>query len=125
MFNAWSAELAKLGPDAVEYGINAIDLAGSSYAPNLNKFVASCRKDDGSSAGGLLPGSETLHGGKSRPTPDGMPLSFMADGDYAVSDMYESPHPEDQAVAARMEQMGWTYQQYRQARCAELGIEYK
>lgn len=124
MFQAWTAELGKLGPDAVERGIRSIDLAGSSYAPNLNKFVSACRVSDGGAEGAGESYSEQLHGGRIKPTPDGLPLCYLADGDFSVAALRDTQHYEDAEVAHKMESSGWTYQEYRQNRCAELGLEY-
>ena len=100
MFKAWSVELGKLGPDAVDRGIRAVDLSAGSYAPNLNKFIGLCRKP----GSGFIVGdsySEQLHGGRLKPTPNGVPLCWTIPprGRYSAAELRASGIPEDITAA--------------------------
>lgn len=125
-FQGWRDALDKIGKDAFTSGVQALIDEGSQHPPNLMKFKGLCRKAGYSErSGGLEPGSEQIHGSRPKPTPNGMPLSFCADGNYTVEELRATELPEDAIVADRMAEQKWTYQQYRQARCRELNIEYQ
>jgi len=102
MFKSWSVELGKLGPDAVERGIRAVDLAAGSYAPNMNKFIGLCRKAGSEFVGVGDSYSEQIHGGKLKPTPNGVPLCWTVPPmPYSADELRASGIPED-AFAADM-----------------------
>jgi len=119
-YAGWRDAFDKIGVNAWKAGIQALIDEGSQHPPNLMKFKGLCRK-----AGSSDSVESFVHGKKPKPTPFGMPLSFLADGDYTAEQMRSTGFQEDAIVAERMERQGWTYQQYRQARCRELNIEYQ
>lgn len=125
-FNGWMESLSKFGVNGIAYATEAIKQSGTAYCPNLNQFEGYCRQVGMGSGNreGLSPGSEQFHGGKLKPTPNGVPMSFMTDVEPSVETMLSSPHHEDNAIGATMEENGWTYQQYRQNRCSVLGLDY-
>ena len=100
MFRAWSAELGKLGPNAVERGIRAIDFGGANYAPNMNKFVSVCRKTDGGTTGG-----KDAFGVSHKPTPNGVPLCWTQ-GTYTVQELTDSGIQEDLDMADTLKMLG-------------------
>ena len=42
VFRDWTVELERFGSDGVLRGIDSVRGSGSSYAPNLNKFIGHC-----------------------------------------------------------------------------------
>lgn len=102
VFHGWMEELKYLGVDAIEHGINSVKYSGSQYVPCLNKFLSHCREKDGHQE--FLPGetfSEQLHGGRLRPTPNGVPLCWT-DAKYTYEELLASTCSEDQVAAENL-----------------------
>ena len=101
-FHGWMEELKPLGVDAIEHGINSVKYSGTQYVPCLNKFLGHCKERDGDPEN--LPGesfSEQLHGGRLRPTPNGVPLSWTI-ADHTYQELMASEHIEDRNAAENL-----------------------
>lgn len=121
VFQDWSRELLPTGPDGVLRGLQAVRDAGNVYMPNLNKFLADCRNGSAESPGG----ARDAFGRRPRATPNGVPMSLLADGEHSAATLLESDWPEDQQAGAEMRRMNInSYQEYRKQKCLQKGINY-
>jgi hypothetical protein len=100
VFHGWMEELKWLGVDAIEQGITSVKYSGTQYAPNLNKFLSHCRVREVDARPGET-FSEQHHGGKLKPTPNGVPLSWT-DGKYTYDELMASELPEDRIAAENL-----------------------
>jgi len=108
VFRDWTVELERFGSGGVLRGLESVKVSGSSYAPNLNKFIGHCQD---SGAGFVATGdsfSEQLHGAM-LPTPNGVPLCWTI-GRFTHDELMESPHQEDRQMAAQTNGQGWTHE---------------
>ena len=95
VFKDWERELKPYGPQGVLRGLKRVREAGSAYVPPLNKFLSLCKNESESTD--CRPGesfSEQEHGGRLKPTPNGVPLSWTI-GNYSYEELMASGHPED------------------------------
>ena len=107
VFRDWTVELERFGSKGVLRGLGAVRISGSSYAPNLNKFIGYCIE---SNTGGTSPGdsfSEQLHG-KMKETPNGVPLCWTI-GAYTDDELRASPCHEDHTMADKTGGHGWSH----------------
>lgn len=90
------------GSNGVLQGLQGIKDSGNAYLPPLNKFMSLCRNGGESVSGFGDSFSEQLHGGRSKPTPNGVPLCWTV-GDYSFEELMASGHPEDAERARSLE----------------------
>jgi len=103
-------ELERFGSAGVLRGLEAVKTSGSSYAPNLNKFIGYCIESSSASANPGDSFSEQLHGAM-KPTPNGVPLCWTV-GKYTHEDMIESGHSDDNNIAMQTNGEGWKHPDY-------------
>jgi hypothetical protein len=97
----------------VLHGLQGVKASGTSYLPNLNKFIGYCNE---SGEGDSRPGerfSEQTHGGKLKPTPNGVPLCWTV-GSYTDDELRASPCIEDQVMADQTGGQEWTHADLRE-----------
>jgi len=106
VFNGWLHALKDLSVSAIHYGIAAVKNSGTQYAPNLNKFESLCRQTEANAQPGDSL-SEQIHGGKLKPTPNGVPLTWTI-GEYTTRELLESGNAEDAEMGEMLKREGIT-----------------